>query len=898
MPTALETLIKILKLEREQGGQDTAVVGGISAFAAGWEADARREARKPAHHILLDEIVDNLASYASIESGDARIARVNYLLDRITNRAPAPKQYRDRLAQWSAKMGDKSQSGRRGSRGRGERQSDRRQAKPSRGRKYGGLPGKPAFGDEDSTWEQDYRAAPAVSELDLKPLPALARPPRMPRTQLDLKDSLALYDRLDAPTTDVKGIGEKLAQALEQLELRTVGDLLYNLPRDYHDYTRFTCIRDLAPDATAHVIATVKRSHAIVGAQGREDLLAQVSDGSGDLSLRFFGQGYLARRLRRGVQVELHGKVAIFRGQLQMANPTWDELDLENLRNRGLTPVYRLTQGLRERSFRNTMKALTADWAGLLPDPLPTSVLERAELADLGWAIRQAHFPAGPDHLRHAQRRLRFDDLLLLQLAVLGNRRDWRSLPGTPLPVADESLDAFIERAFDFDFTDAQRNAIREIRRDMAESTPMTRLLQGDVGSGKTAVAFVALALALFNGGQAALMAPTGILAEQHYHKLCAALEDFPGDQQPVIALLTGGLSQTERESIYRGLADGSIDVVVGTHALIQEGVEFQHLAAAVIDEQQRFGVEQRSRLRGKGRNPHLLIMTATPIPRTHAQTIYADLDLTLIDEMPPGRQPVITKIIDPIARERLHGFVEAQLEAGNQAFFAHPLVDESDVSDTPAAVEAYERLQGVFFRHRVCLLHGRMSQSEKDELMDAFRRGDYAVMVTTSVAEVGVDVPNATVMAVDGANRFGLAQLHQFRGRVGRGSMQSWCFLMPDNNENVDVGRILDALDGVTPDEELSIAERRLAAMARTNDGFELAELDWQLRGGGDLLGWRQSGSSLNEALNIASPELVALAQREARTLYEEDPALDLPQHQLLKARIAAKYPAVRAIS
>ena len=898
MPTALETMVKILKLERDQGGRDTAVMGGLGAFCAGWEADARQQARNPMHHILLDEIVDSLANYASLDEDKSRLARVTYLLDRIHNRAQPPTKYRERLARSSARLGDaeKRGSGRPDRRGEG-RHNDRRQAKTSRGRRDR-LPGKPAFGDEDSTWENDYRSASAVSELDLRPLPSLERPPRLPRKDWSLQEAQDMTKRLDAPTTNVRGIGPKLSATLENLGLRTVGDLLRYFPRAYHDYTSFTCIRDLVAGEDANVIATVRSCAVVAGAGGREDFVATVSDGSGALALRFFHGGWMEYKLRRGMQIELHGRTSIYRDRLQMTNPKWDELDLENLRRRGLTPVYRLTEGLRERSFRNIMKSLSADWMENMPDPLPLEALERADLADLGWALRQAHFPDGWDHLTHARRRLRFDELVLLQLAMLTKRKQWQSVTGNPLKVDDDALEAFIGGAFDFELTSAQKKAIAAIRADMAQGIPMSRLLQGDVGSGKTAVAFVALALALFNAKQAALMAPTGILAEQHYAKMREAFADFPGERQPVIALLTGALSTTERESIYRRIADGSIDLVVGTHALIQESLEFHDLGVAVIDEQQRFGVEQRASLRGKGRNPHLLIMTATPIPRTLAQTIHADLDLTLIDEMPPGRSPVITRIFDPIARERMHGFVLGQIEAGRQVFFAHPLVEESESIATASAEEAHIRLRKVFHRHRVCLLHGRMTATEKDDLMDAFRRGDYDVMVTTSVTEVGVDVPNATVMVVDGANRFGLAQLHQFRGRVGRGEHQSHCFLIPDKSENISVDRVLDALDGVLPNDALSIAEQRLAAMARTNDGFELAELDWKLRGGGDILGSKQSGANVSEALQMAAPDLVELAQREARTLFDEDPDLSATAHRLLKARVEAKYPSKTVLS
>jgi ATP-dependent DNA helicase RecG len=325
-------------------------------------------------------------------------------------------------------------------------------------------------------------------------------------------------------------------------------------------------------------------------------------------------------------------------------------------------------------------------------------------------------------------------------------------------------------------------------------------------------------------------------------------------------------------------LTDGSIDVVIGTHALIQEGVEFKDLAVAVIDEQHRFGVEQRGALRGKGSNPHLLVMTATPIPRTLALTLYADLDLTIIDEKPPGRQPVGTRIIQPIARERIYNFVEAQLEQGRQAFIVHPLVEASDTIEAASATEAFERLSEVFFRYRVCLLHGRMKPAEKEAIMAAFAEGDYDVMVTTSVAEVGVDVANASVMVIEGANRFGLAQLHQFRGRVGRGEHKSFCLLIPDND---------------TPE-----AMQRLAAMEETTDGFKLAEIDWKLRGAGDLIGTRQSGGNTLQLAAEITPDLVELAQREARTIYAEDPTLSLLQHRLLAERVQMLYNADSDVS
>lgn len=889
MPSALETLVKILKLEREQGGKDSAVVGGLSDYSKNWEPEARRQARKPSHQILIDEIMDCLEDYGQIEPEDDRKDRLSYVLDRITNRAPPPQKYSDRLGAWAEKTAADKPGDSRGRRRRDD--SDRRGAKPPRSRKPGAPSQKNDFRDDDATWDEDYTVGPQSRELDIKPLPRLERPPRIPRPDRSFEEALALYEGLAAPTTDVKGIGAKLAESLKQLDLHTIGQLLFHFPRDYLDYTELKCIRELVPNERTTIVATVSRAATAMGANQRQDFLALVTDGTGELSMRCFGQRYLSGRIRPGMQIVLNGKVTVYRDRLQMSNPEWEQADLENLQNVGIVPVYRLGKGMKSRQFRKAMKALSADWAGSLPDPIPLSVLDRAELADLGWSMRQRHFPSGWDHLRHAYRRLAFDELLMLQLAVLGSRRQWQSAQITPLTVSDEVLTGFINKAFAFELTADQQAAIADVRADMEKTVPMNRLIQGDVGSGKTAIAMAAMAMALAKGKQAAIMAPTGVLAEQHFRKLSDAAQAFPGPHRPVVAMLTSALSASERESIYRGLGDGSIDIVVGTQALIQEGVDFKELGIAVIDEQHRFGVGQRARLRGKGGNPHLLVMSATPIPRTLALTVYADLDLTVVKEKPPGRQRVITKVIDPVARERLHGFVVAELEQGRQAYFVQPLVEESESVETASASEIFDSLQKVFFRYRVCLLHGRMSSGEKDRLMSEFSAGKHDVMVATSVVEVGVDVPNASVIVVDGANRFGLAQLHQFRGRVGRGQHQSYCFLIPDRSSNVNMDRVHDMLAGEAPPELLSVAERRLVAMVQSDDGFELAELDWQLRGGGDLLGWRQSGKDVLQSLQKFSPDLVQLAQREARVIYEEDPSLALTEHQLLARRVSQLY-------
>lgn len=891
MPSALETLVKILKLERDQGGKNTAVVGGLSAYATNWQPQAREQARRARHHILIDEIVDLLTEYDKIDSEDERIDKINYLLNRVTDRRKAPPAYQKRLAEWEKQLGSRKDRppGQKRSRSSHEH-VDRRPAR----QQHGGQ--KRRFHAYDSaSYDEDFTGGPSQRKLDIPPMPSLNRPPRQPRPARSLNEQLALYRELEAPTTEIKGIGKTYAEMLRQIDIHTVRDLLYYFPRDFVDYTRLTCIKDLVAGQTANVIATVERAGTAIGAGGRMDLVVSVSDDTAKMSVRFFSQPFLSQKIKRGMHLLLRGKVSDFQS---MANPEWEELDLDNLRNIGIVPVYRMTKGLRPRMLRRTMKVLTAEWESKIPDPIPTSVLERGDLADLGWALKQAHFPDGDDHRCHAQRRLAFDHLLMLQLALLARRRQWQSAPGTPLMEDEDVLQRFAAEVFPFEMTDGQKQAIQEIQRDLSHSTPMNRLIQGDVGSGKTAVAILAMAIAFSNHQQSALMAPTGILAEQHYRSLSATFAKMSGPDKPKIALLTSALTAEERRACYRDIADGAVDMVVGTHALIQQGVEFSDLALAVIDEQQRFGVAQRSQLRGKGGNPHLLIMTATPLPRTLALTYYADLDVSIIADKPAGRREILTKVIDPAARERLNGFVVSQLEQGRQAFFVHPLVERSETLDTASATEAYEQLSQVYYQYRVCLLHGRMSAAEKDELMADFVAGKYDVMVTTSVAEVGVDVPNASVIVIDGANRFGLSQLHQLRGRVGRSEQQSYCFLLPDSAADINIDRIRACQAGELDRADMSIAERRLSAMEESNDGFELADRDWQLRGAGELLGTRQSGHLDFDMLDPGNSELIKEAQFEARTLVEEDPDLQLPEHQLLAAFVSQLYPAESEMS
>lgn len=929
MPSALETLIKILKLERQQGCKNNAVIGGLSSFSENWAQQARPQSRRAEQLVLVDELADLLRQYDSVENKTERQNTINYMLDRITGRAPIPESYTAKLEVYKAEMpppapppdspGGESNTGdtrsasdkpreprerrdkrrdepreradsgaqeaepqrqprtdRRGQQAQQSQQQGKKQKnppQPSRGR--GNT--NDEDGEDNSPGETPYESSDSfiatfTGQLDIPQEVRLLRPPRKQRRSIPADEAKDLQRGLRAPVSNVKGVGPQMAKSLERLGIETLGDLLFYLPRRHDDYTKLTPINRLPPDVVTTVIGTVRRAELVAGKNNRKDFVIDIDDGTGLMSVRFFGQKYLVTQIKSGHQIVVSGKTSLFLGRVQMANPEWEHLDAENLHTVGIVPVYSLTEGLSPRALRRLMKNTIEYWAERLPDYVPQSVLDRTELADLGWTIKNLHFPEGRDHLHFAQERYAFDQLLLMQMAILARRREWQSSPADRLTVTDEFIETFLSAAYPFPLTGAQRRAIEDIRRDIAQDKPMNRLLQGDVGSGKTAVAASAMAMALANGKQAAIMAPTSILAEQHYRGISRVLENIPGDTKPVVALLTSVLSTSERESIYRGIEDGSIDVVIGTHALIQEGVNFKDLAIAVIDEQHRFGVEQRGALRGKGKNPHLLIMTATPIPRTLALTVHADLDLSIMDEMPPGRIPIRTRIVYPNEREeRLYKFIEHQLSEGRQAFMIYPLVEASDKSEAMAATEAFEDLKRVFHRHRVGLLHGRMTPAEKDQAMRDFAEHKFDVLVTTSVAEVGVDIPNASVIAIEGANRFGLAQLHQFRGRVGRGQHASYCLLIPDT---------------ATPE-----AMERLRAVESTTDGFKLAEIDWKLRGAGDLLGTSQSGRSALQLAEMMTPHLVELAQREARTLYEEDPSLEQAEHRLLAQRVQQLY-------
>ncbi|HSM57282.1 MAG TPA: ATP-dependent DNA helicase RecG [Candidatus Sulfomarinibacteraceae bacterium] len=815
MVKAFTQLERVLKLEAEQGYQNKAVVGGIRQFATFWVGKARDEAVDELDVDLVEQIASTLQEYGRLQSTGDRANTVQELQQKLQRR-------KERVAHL------------------------------------------PQTGPRPQTAAQPppTQAAPSA-EAPEAPLPSAPSA---------LKEAAPDPEGLKRPTSTIKGVGSTLSQRLSTLGAETIGDLLYIFPRRYDDYSLLKPINRLQYGDQVTIIGTIWETRARRTHNNQTIVQSIISDGTDKVQATWFNQPWLTDKLTAGTQIVISGAVEQYLGRKVFNSPEWEPLSEELLRTGRIVPVYPLTKGLGSNKMRQIMKEAVDNWAARVPDPMPETIRERQDLLALPEAIFQVHFPTSRDVLHQARRRLAFDELFLLQLGMLGQRRQWQSDPAQPLTEGDDVLQRFISN-LPFQLTGAQQRVTEEIRNDMARDIPMNRLLQGDVGSGKTVVAAAAMVIAVANGAQAAMMAPTEILAEQHYQGLNRMLSDLDINMR----LLTGSATSADRSEIYAGLSDGSIDVIIGTHALIQDNVQFNNLGLAVIDEQHRFGVDQRAALRDKGisddgqqpaRNPHLLVMSATPIPRTLALSLYGDLDISILDEMPPGREEITTRWIRPSERERAYAFVRGQIQKGRQAYIICPLVEESDKIEAKAAVEEHARLQEeVFPDLKLGLLHGRMKGEEKESIMRDFYRGETDILVSTSVIEVGVDVPNSTVMVIEGANRFGLAQLHQFRGRVGRGEHRSYCLL------------ISDAVNGD--------AEERLLALEQSNDGFMLAEKDLELRGPGEFFGRRQSGIPELYMASLLDVKLLETAREEAQWLFEVDPDLEAPEHAAIRQRV-----------
>ena len=853
---AFTRLSKILELERKQGYRNKAVIGGLDKLAGRWEHDARAETNDDA---AVSEIVALMLGYPALDDPMVReriiekiLARVDVMLGGV---ASVPEQRQEtEEPPMSAK------------------DAAERPGEPSLPPSVKPTPSKPGNGLPEPS------PAPRQTPRPELPPSQASRAADSSKSETNTKTPARRPTRTEAPAfgleADVKqlpSVGPAQAQKLEKLGVRSIRDLLYLLPRRYEDYSQFRTIDRLRYGEQVTIIATPWKIESHIIGEGRKMVTAVVGDGTGEMMMTWFNP-YIERQIQRGRAYRFSGKVDSYRGRPLIRNPIHESLEKQDINTGRIRPIYPQTEGLTTSWLSGVIKKAVDAWGDDLPDFLPEDVRREADLMPLGQALSQIHFPDNQQRLEQAHRRLSFDEFFLLQLGVLSRRKTFRDQNARPLASDAPLVAAFVD-TLPFPLTGAQQRALGEIVTDLGRSQPMSRLVQGDVGSGKTAVAAAALWLAVANGAQGAIMAPTEILAEQHarsFVKMFAGIE-HPQHHRPIcIALFTGRMSQSEREAALADLAAGDIDIAIGTHALIQEDVAFRELAVAVVDEQHRFGVEQRVALRQKGIQPHVLVMSATPIPRSLALTLYGDLDVSVIDEMPPGRTPIKTKWLTSVQRERAYAFIRRQVESGRQAFMVYPLVEEGEQPDVPAAVTEHERLgREVFPDLRLGLLHGRLKGDEKDSVMRAFSAGEFDVLVATSIVEVGIDVPNATVIVIEGAERFGLAQLHQFRGRVGRGEHPSYCILLSDAG----------AGDGA----------QRLQALETSNDGFALAQIDLEMRGPGDFFGTRQSGLPPLQTAELSDLRTLELARAAAQRLFAEDPQFTHPDHQALAQQVAA---------
>lgn len=811
MQSSLEKLRKFFRLEHQNGYDNTAIIGGLAKMLDYWEGEARADSLSEE---IIQAVLQRLQSYGKLTPA-SRAESLKGLWKRIGDQYPEATK----------KQGT---------------HAPRSQPKPASAKRESSAP-------------------------ESKPVKERPAPPGRSETAPGGKTS-ATPAALNAELTVLQGVGPRHAQTLGKLGLHTLGDMLYNFPRRYEDYSQLKPIKDLFYGQQVTVIAAVQSVQTRPIRGGKTQLVEVViSDGTGALRLSWFNQPWIANRLKQGDAIAVSGKIEQYLGRLVMNNPDFEPVETENLHTNRIVPIYSLTAKITQKWLRKLMSQVILHWAPRVTDHLPESVRSAAKLPELGDALLQAHFPNSQEGLKASRQRLAFDEIFFLQMGVLRQKRDWQSVTARIFDVPDEWMESQI-KALPFDLTGAQQRAVDDILVDLGSGRPMNRLLQGDVGSGKTVVTVLAAAIVTNAGAQAAIMAPTSILAEQHFRNFSHLMAGENGViSQDAIRLLIGDTPEVEKEAIRTGLQDGSIKVVIGTHALIENPVQFSDLELVVIDEQHRFGVDQRALLRAKGKTPHLLVTTATPIPRSLALTLYGDLDLSIMDEMPAGRQPVDTHVLRPQEHERAYTLIRSQIKAGRQVFIIYPLVEESDKVESRAAVDDHETLSKEIFPDlKLGLLHGRMRPDEKEAVMRAFRDNEFDILVSTSVVEVGVDVPNATVMLIEGANRFGLAQLHQLRGRVGRGSEKAYCLLIPAHSDAVE--------------------NERLQAMAESNDGFVLAERDLQQRGPGEFLGTRQSGYATGLRMaSLTDVTLIENARSHAQKLFDTDAKLEQPEHALL---------------
>lgn len=672
------------------------------------------------------------------------------------------------------------------------------------------------------------------------------------------------------------GVGPKKADLLKkEIGIYSVEDLLYYFPYKYIDRSHIYRICEITGSMPYIQLRGKIMSFDPVGEGRNRRLTAKFGDGTGIIELVWFkGIRYIAEKYTIGTEYILFGKPTLFGNRLNIAHPELETPDNSPIsQGTGLQAYYSSTEKMKNHFLHSAaiLKMMAQLWThlpGPISETLPAYLIQQQHLMPIQEALRQIHFPTSPDMLRKAQYRFKFEELFYLQLNILRYTKQRQiKLGGFVFQHIGHFFNDFYHQCLPFELTDAQKRVIREIRNDVGSGRQMNRLLQGDVGSGKTLVALMSMLIAVDNGFQACLMAPTEILANQHYETLSQLIAPI-GIR---IELLTGSTRKKEREKIHEGLMNGDVQIIVGTHALLENTVQFKNIGMVVIDEQHRFGVEQRSRLwRKNHRPPHILVMTATPIPRTLAMTVYGDLDVSVIDELPPGRKPIQTLHQYDNRRSGIYAAVRKQLEAGRQIYFVYPLIQESEKIDLKNLQEGYEQVKKAFPEYNVCMVHGKMKAAEKDAEMQKFVSATAQIMVATTVIEVGVNVPNASVMVIENAERFGLAQLHQLRGRVGRGADQSYCVLVTSHKLAEDT-------------------RKRLEIMVRSNDGFEISEADLQLRGPGDLEGTQQSGIAFNLRIaNLAKDgQILQLARETAAGILDDDPSLENPDNRILQHQL-----------
>jgi ATP-dependent DNA helicase RecG len=655
----------------------------------------------------------------------------------------------------------------------------------------------------------------------------------------------------------LKGVGEELAKKLAILGIYTIDDLIQNFPRRYDDYSNLTPIANIRP-GTVSIKAVIKQAKGRYVRRGMHITEAVASDDSGSVRLVWFNQPYREASIKSDQEYFISGNFELSYRRLSIMNPAMELASDFPVNTARIIPIYRETKGLKSSAIRKLIRE-ALQRGGDLNEPLPADIVNGQKLMDYKDAVYEMHFPSSVKQLDKAKHRLGFQEIFTLSLAALLNKYELAHQHALSIPFTEKLAKDFVAK-LPFTLTNAQRKVVWKIYQDMEKSYPMNRLIEGDVGAGKTVVAAMTAIMAMEQGFQVALMAPTEILARQHAETLYKLLDSVGFGHQ--VGLLIGGLKPKQKELVQAKIASGEVRLMVGTHALITEKVDMHNLGVIIIDEQHRFGVEQRKKLQAKaGHMPHVLHMTATPIPRSLALTLYGELDISILDELPPGRQTIITKIVSPNSRAQLNEKIEKELSAGRQMFVVCPLITDSESSNGLSAEEVYERLSKREFKHRtVGLLHGKLKPAEKDEVMQKFVRHEYDILVSTTVIEVGVDVPNASVMLLEGAERFGLAQIHQLRGRVGRGQHQSYCYLMMSDSK---------------------APSTRLRALETTSDGFKLAELDLSLRGPGAIYGTMQHGALDLRVAKLTDVKLIATARQAAQKCIDDK--LDLKKYHRL---------------